>query len=96
VGLVEVAGFGRVIPMYYVYMLQSDGHPDRRYTGSTSDLRKRLAAHNNGESTHTSKYRPWSLVGYHAFQDKQRAQDFESYLKSGSGKAFANKRLWPL
>jgi putative endonuclease len=77
-------------------MLQSVEFPTRRYTGFTTELRKRLAAHNNGESIHTSKYRPWSLVGYHAFNDKQRALDFEKYLKSGSGKAFANKRLWPV
>jgi putative endonuclease len=83
------------IAMHYVYMLQSVGDPERRYTGSTSDLRKRLAAHNNGESTHTAKFIPWDLVAYHAFQNKQNALDFEKYLKSGSGIAFANKRLWP-
>jgi len=43
---------------------------------------------------HTSKYKPWKLIGYHAFTDKRRAQEFEYYLKSGSGKAFANKRFW--
>ena len=29
---------------------------------------------------------------YCAFADKQKAKDFELYLKSGSGKAFAYKR----
>ena len=33
------------------------------------------------------------LVYYCAFTDKQKAKDFELYLKSGSGKAFAYKRL---
>ena len=82
--------------MYYVYMLQSIANPDQHYTGFTSDLKKRLTAHNNAESTHTAKYMPWKLVAYQAFYEKQRAVDFEKYLKSGSGKAFANKRLWPV
>jgi hypothetical protein len=34
------------------------------------------------------------LVTYVAFADKQKAQAFELYLKSGSGHAFAKKRLW--
>ena len=81
--------------MYYVYMLSSIADRNRRYTGFTSDLKKRLAAHNNGESVHTQKYMPWKLEAYLAFGNKKQALDFEAYLKSGSGKAFANKRLWP-
>ncbi len=82
--------------MFYVYMLQTIDHPKQCYTGFTSDLKKRLTSHNNGESFHTAKYRPWKLVAYQAFDDKLRALDFEKYLKSGSGKAFANKKLWPI
>jgi putative endonuclease len=81
--------------MFYVYMLQSLNFSKQRYTGFTSDLKKRLAAHNNGESIHTSKFKPWKLVAYQAFEEKHRAMDFEKYAKTGSGKAFANKRLWP-
>ena len=29
-----------------------------------------------------------------AFQDKYKAYEFEKYLKTGSGKAFASKRFW--
>ncbi len=53
-----------------------------------------MTAHNTGASKHTAKYRPWELVGYHAFADKRTARAFEYYLKTGSGQAFANKRLW--
>jgi putative endonuclease len=35
-------------------------------------------------------------VTYVAFDDELRAREFEYYLKSGSGRAFANKRLWPV
>lgn len=53
-----------------------------------------LADHNSGKSAHTSKYMPWKLVTYVAFSDRQKAEAFERYLKSGSGHAFATKRLW--
>lgn len=80
--------------MYYVYLLRSVSHPDQRDIGFTEDLRKRLQVHNDGGSPHTSKYKPWQLVTDLAFSDKSQALDFERYLKSGSGHAFANKRLW--
>lgn len=80
--------------MRYVYLLHSEAHEGQRYVGVTSDLRKRLAEHNVGRSPHTSKYAPWRLVTYVAFSDEQKAENFERYLKSGSGHAFANKRFW--
>ena len=81
-------------PMHYVYLIESEAFPGQRYVGSTADLKKRLATHISGGSVHTSKFRPWRLVSYLAFEDKSRAHEFEYYLKSGSGRAFANKRLW--
>lgn len=75
-------------------MLRSESRPDQRYTGFTSDLHQRLKKHNEGASVHTAKYRPWRLVAYFAFEEERKARKFEFYLKSGSGKAFANKRLW--
>ena len=80
--------------MKYVYLLQSISHPEQRYVGLTSDFEKRIAAHNAGQSAHTAKYRPWKPVTFHAFIDEAKAADFEKYLKSGSGRAFANNRLW--
>lgn len=80
--------------MYYVYLLQSERYSEQRYIGSTSDLRRRLAEHNAGKSPHTAKYAPWTIVTYVAFSQERRAREFEGYLKSGSGHAFANKRLW--
>jgi len=80
--------------MYYVYLLQSEAFARQRYIGITSDLKKRFAEHNARKSPHTSKYAPWRLVTYVAFSNKRKAEDFEYYLKSGSGHAFAKKRLW--
>ena len=80
--------------LWYVYLLESEGTPGQRYAGSTSDLQKRLAEHNSGKSAHTSKYMPWQIATYVAFSDERKALAFEHYLKSGSGQAFASKRLW--
>jgi putative endonuclease len=80
--------------MHYVYMLKSINFSDQTYTGLTRDLNRRLQAHNAGESKHTAKYAPWRLITYLAFEEKRKAEEFEHYLKSGSGRAFARKRLW--
>ena len=80
--------------MHYVYLIETTETSTHRYVGLTSDLRPRLAHHNAGKSVHTSKFRPWRLVTYVAFSDRVKAESFEQYLKSGSGHAFANRRLW--
>jgi len=80
--------------MKYVYLIQSVKDSNRKYIGFTKDLKKRFQAHNEGASIHTAKYRLWEMVGYLAFEDEKKARDFEYYLKSHSGKAFAEKRLW--
>lgn len=79
--------------MKYVYLIQSVSIPEQRYIGITDDLEDRLQAHNAGASQHTSKYGPWRLVMHMCFQDARRAIEFEKYLKSGSGQAFAKKAL---
>ena len=80
--------------MRYVYLLQSETFAGQRYVGVTSDLKQRIADHNAGKSLHTSKYVPWKLVTYVAFSNVRKAEASERYLKSGSGHAFAKKRLW--
>jgi len=79
--------------MYCVYLLRSQSSPAQVYTGFTENLRQRLAEHNSGKSPHTAQYTPWLLETYLAFSDRLQAQVFERYLKTGSGIAFANKRL---
>jgi putative endonuclease len=79
--------------MNYVYLLQSIAFPDESYTGLTDDLRTRFKEHNSGKSPHTAKFKRWRLVTYSAFSDEAKAVAFERYLKTGSGRAFAKKRL---
>jgi len=80
--------------MKYVYLLESISHPDQRYIGLTSNFNFRLKEHNAGKSPHTSKYKPWKTVVVIRFNDDQKAEVFEKYLKNGSGHAFAKRHLW--
>ncbi|MEI7553289.1 MAG: GIY-YIG nuclease family protein [Verrucomicrobiota bacterium] len=76
----------------YVYILESVSG-GAFYTGLTDELMVRLQKHNAGGVPHTAKQRPWRIKSAIAFRDRQRAANFESYLKSSSGRAFAKKRL---
>lgn len=77
---------------FYVYILESIAG-GVFYVGFTEDLQTRLKAHNAGNVPHTTKCRPWRIKTAIAFADRARALDFERYLKSSSGRAFAKKRL---
>ena len=79
--------------MKYVYVLESLQVVGRFYVGLTGDLRSRLKKHNSGSVLHTSKFVPWRVKTYIAFADERQAIKFERYLKTGSGRAFARKRL---
>jgi putative endonuclease len=81
-------------PFYYVCLIQSLSARAERYVGLTCGLKRRLHEHNKGKSFHTSKFGPWTLTTYIAFNSRTKAERFERYLKSGSSHAFANKRLW--
>ena len=78
---------------FYVYILQSKANPESFYIGFTEELRTRLKIHNSGQVHHTAKFSPWRIKTAVAFTERQRAIEFERYLKSASGRAFAKKRL---
>lgn len=90
---VALAEEDEIANMFYAYILRSVSHPECRYVGSTRDLRARLAKHNRGEVPHTSKFRPWKVETYVAFETMEKAAAFERYLKSGSGHAFAARHF---
>lgn len=79
--------------MYYTYIIASIEGAKHYYVGCTEDLRARLDDHNAGRSPHTAKHRPWQLVWYCAFHHRTKAEGFERYLKSASGRAFQKKHL---
>jgi len=77
--------------MWYVYFLRLNNNDI--YVGSTNDLRRRVKSHHNGQVISTRMYRPISLQSYVAVQNENSARRLEQYFKSGSGRAFARKRL---
>lgn len=80
--------------MHYVYLVKSISFPEKFYVGYTTNLKQRLETHNSGGSIHTAQYRPWKLEMYLVFSDDEKAKQFEHYLKSQTGRAFAKKRFW--
>jgi predicted GIY-YIG superfamily endonuclease len=77
----------------YVYILESKTTPGHFYVGLTDELGARLAKHNAGGVPHTARWKPWRIKSAIAFTDRERAAAFETYLKTGSGRAFSKKRL---
>ena len=78
--------------MFYVYILQSQQNKSL-YIGYTSDLKQRTQEHTNGKSLATKPFRPYKLVFYEAFLNKQDAKCREEYLKSGWGFRTVKKML---
>lgn len=66
--------------MHYVYVLRSEAPAPGFYIGATSDLRKRVAGHEAGD-THSTRGRRWRLVYYEAYLTREAAFDRERKLK---------------
>ena len=81
------------VNFFYVYILESETDPKCYYTGFTEDLSARLKKHNAGGVPHSAKHRPWKIKTAVAFGNRERALEFERYLKTASGRAFAKTRL---
>ncbi|MEK7509989.1 MAG: GIY-YIG nuclease family protein [Patescibacteria group bacterium] len=65
----------------------------RYYIGCTDDLKERIDRHRNGQVPATKNRLPIELDFYIVMKDKYKAFEFEQYLKSGSGRAFAKKHF---
>ena len=65
-------------PIYTVYILRSLKAPQRIYIGSTTNLEKRLYAHNHAGSAYTARFAPWELETHLVFKDKTLAKQFAS------------------
>jgi putative endonuclease len=78
--------------MHYVYLLRSfcDGG---FYVGYSSNLRRRLREHVEGNSFATSFRGPWKLVYHEAHLEQADALGRERYLKSGAGRRFLKAQL---
>ena len=78
--------------MGYVYVLRSlkDG---RLYTGTTSNLRKRIDEHNRGHELGTKHMAPLELAYYEASVSRRDAFKREKYLKTTYRKRHLKTRL---
>lgn len=78
--------------MFYVYILKSL-LDNKLYTGFSSDLKKRLKDHINGNVDSTKNRRPLELIYYEAYQDKLLALKREKFLKTTKGKQQLRKQF---
>lgn len=78
--------------MFYVYILHSE-KDSGLYIGYTTDLKRRLAEHQNGSSKSTRHRGSLSLIHYEAFQENVDARAREKYLKSGYGRQQLKSQL---
>lgn len=74
--------------MYYVYILHLR-KPNRLYTGSSANLRRRIGEHVS-DKVNSTKLKDPVLIHYEVYKLKSDAQRREKYLKTTEGKRF----LW--
>ncbi|MEA3307844.1 MAG: GIY-YIG nuclease family protein [Elusimicrobiota bacterium] len=64
------------------------------YIGWTTNIKRRLYEHNNGKTANTKPYRPWELIGYKIYTNKEDAKHREKILKRNKRmQYFFKKRL---
>ena len=64
----------------YVYLLKSQ-QAGSYYVGWTTDVRRRLGEHNQGQATYSRRKRPWALMGVEACASPLAARARERVLK---------------
>ena len=70
--------------MYFVYILKSQKNR-KYYTGSTSDIEKRLKKHNGGENKSTKSGAPWKIIYQEKYETKKESYRRELQIKSYKG-----------
>lgn len=78
--------------MYYVYVIKSKKDKGV-YLGCTNNLKNRLDLHNKGKVVSTTHRKPFKLVFYEAFIDKNDSFQREQWLKTGWGRNHCRKML---
>ena len=70
--------------MYFVYVLTNEKY---KYTGITTDIKKRLRDHNAGKTKSTRPYRPFKkIIELKRCTSRIEARKWEKYYKSGIGR----------
>lgn len=79
--------------MHYVYLLKSQ-KDNQYYIGSSGDLKRRKAEHDQGLVESTRHRRPFDLLYYESYKSKELAEERERKLKDfGSAYGALLKRL---
>lgn len=78
--------------MYTTYVLVSKTS-NTRYTGSTSNIDKRLADHNSGMSRYTKNRGPWVIVHTEEYSSRAESIAREKFLKTGKGREYIDQIL---
>ena len=79
--------------MFTVYVLHSQKF-DKIYIGFTTDIEKRLFAHNHPSNKGwTKSFQPWEIIYSEEFETKEEAMDREKQLKSYRGREFIRKHI---
>ena len=81
---------------FYVYVLKNE-KSGILYTGQTSDLKKRLARHNDKSrvaNRYTKKYEGnWVILYSEEYETRSEAVRRERYLKSGNGRRWVKENV---
>ena len=79
--------------MHYVYVLKSLKNK-KRYVGYTNKSPQlRTKEHNAGSNQYTKGNRPYELIHYEEYDNKDFATKRVSFLKSGNGRSVLNRIL---
>ena len=78
--------------MYYVYILKSI-KDKKLYVGCTKDLKKRINMHNSRQVFSTKFRRPFEIIYYEAYKNKEDAFEREKFLKTGWGRNYIRQVL---
>jgi putative endonuclease len=74
----------------FVYILHS-GKLGKYYVGQTSNVEKRLIAHNKGSNRFTSKGVPWKLIKIYTCDDRTEAIKLERKIKKRGIKRYLDE-----
>ena len=77
---------------FFVYVLESlkDGG---WYIGFSSNLKKRYESHNSGVNKSTKFRRPFRIIYFEGYVNRDDALGRERFLKSGSGRLFLKRQM---
>jgi len=73
--------------LFFVYIIYSL-RLDKYYVGYTIDIEKRLAEHNGGVSTFTSKAIDWELKWVKKFESREKAMNEERKIKAKKSRKY--------